>query len=617
MKLQRWFPWERLRFWIPIFCLAVLSVRVGYFLFKAHISPTVASQKYDFVRQLPGRRGSIFDASGKLLAKSVSIWEYHLDPVSLTNRVVKRKGEPPRPREAIVKTIANALKLNYRDVLKMANSPKRRGWRSQFLARSSDPVAHEIITNSLLVAGVAIDDKWIRQYPNHRRMSHVLGSINAEYVGSSGIEQKYNSYLTGTPGQICGIKDAKGHEVYDRRKVEVAPIPGADIYLTLDGNLQYEVETALIDGIEQFGAGSGWCIVMNAKSAAILALASFPDYDPVLFGRTDDDAKINRACAYTYEPGSVMKVITAAAGFDCGLVKPDTMYNTNRHDERYYRLPGDGSHVWDEQMSIGDAVVHSSNIVIGKLGVDLGPERLWNYMSAFGFGKKTNVELPGEEAGILPFWKRWDKVKWSRAPIGQGVAVTAIQLISAYQAIANNGLRLRPHLVSKIVASDGTHLYRHSNEPLGRPIRPETAAMLREVMKGVASSAGTAHRAAIRGYSVAGKTGTAQKQNPNGKGYSDHLFRATFCGMVPASKPEVVILVTLDFNQRAKFHQGGNSAGPVFRRVATAALRYLMIPPDKPEEISEFEDDDEFDIIMEERAQKMEEFGDSLWDSVM
>ena len=194
-------------------------------------------------------------------------------------------------------------------------------------------------------------------------------------------------------------------------------------------------------------------------------------------------------------------------------------------------------------------------------------------------------------------------MKWSRAPIGQGVSVTAIQLCSAYQAIANNGLRMKPYIVDKIVDYRGEEIYRHTPTPAGRPIKESTAREMRKIMLGVASPAGTARRAAIRGYSVAGKTGTAQKVI-NGH-YSDSLFRATFCGMVPASDPKLVILVTLDFDEKQKFHQGGNSSGPVFRRIAIGALRYLMIPPDRPEELSDFDDDDEYDRIMEERAQKI------------
>lgn len=593
---------ENARFWLPVAGLLLLAVYSSQKVVRAHIDPSVDSIDYSFRRELPGRRGSIFDTTGTPLVKSVPVWDYHLDPVALTNRVVRRRGEPPRPRAAIVKTIATALGLDFRKVLAMSEDVKR---RYQPLSVSSDPDAHRILADSTLVAGVSIEDRQIRQYLHRRRLSHVLGSVNAEHVGSAGIELRYDRYLTGVPGEIRGMKDARGRELYDKRIVSVDPVPGADIHLTIDHTLQYEAETALAAGMETFEPGSGWCVIMDAKSAAILAMASLPDFDPLRFGTTPDAAKLNRVTNFTYEPGSVMKVITAAAAFDSGFAGPDRLYSTDRHDERYYRLPGDGSHVWDPTMSVGDAIVHSSNIVIGKLGYDMGPQRLWSYMRAFGFGTKTGIELPGEEVGILPHWKRWDKATWSRAPIGQGVAVTAIQLASAYQAIANDGVRMKPHIVKKIVDANGMELYSHSDEIVGRPISASAARTLRNVMLGVATKSGTARRAAIPGYSVAGKTGTAQKVI--GRHYAPGLYRATFCGIVPASDPRLVVLVTLDFDANRKFHQGGNSAAPVFRRLATAALRYLMIPPDRPDEIPELDDEDEFDQIMEERARSMSE----------
>ena len=593
---------ENWRFWVPVALLAAFACYSSQKLVRAHVDPDVDAIDYTFTRDLPGCRGSIYGAFGKSypLVKSVPVWEYHLDPVALTNRVVKRRGEPPRTREEIVRTIADQLRLDYGKVLKMAKDSSR---RYQFLAVSSDPDAHKTLCDSHLVAGLKIEDTQVRQYLHGRRLSHVLGSVNAENVGSAGIELRYNRALTGVPGKIRGLKDARGHEIYDRRIETIAPIPGADVYLTVDHNVQYEVESALKWGLGEFGAGSGWCVVMDAKTGAVLAMASLPDFDPLQFGRTPDAAKINRVTNFTYEPGSVMKVITASAGIDSGFVRPETRYTTNRNDDRYYKLPGDGSHVWEPTMTVQDAIVHSSNIVIGKLGCDLGPQRLWTYMSRFGFGQRTGIELPGEECGILPDWRKWDKVKWSRAPIGQGVAVTALQLCSAYQALANDGLRMQPYIVDRVVGHDGTDLFRHVPVPAGRPVSAETARQMRTIMLGVASPAGTARRAAIRGYSVAGKTGTAQKVI-DGR-YSDSLFRATFCGIVPASQPRLVILVTLDFDARQKFHQGGNSAGPVFRRVAMAALRYLRIPPDRPDELIEFDGEDEFDRIMEERTRKI------------
>lgn len=600
---------ENWRFWLPVVLLAGFAAYSAQKLVRAHIDPKVSAPDYVFTRKLTAPRGAIYSCKGKgyPFAKSVPYWEYALDPVALTNALVRPHGEKrPRAKEAIVRTIADALGLEYQKVLRMANAAPRRGYRDQFLALSSDPNAHRTLADSSLVAGVAIHDTQVRQYLHGRRLSHVLGSVNAEYVGSAGVELRFDRELTGTPGTIQGMRDARGRELYDKRQVSIDPIPGADVYLTIDHNIQFEAEDALKWGVAEFGAASGWCIVMGAKTGAVLAMASLPDFEPLAFGRTPDDAKLNRAVAFNYEPGSVMKTITVAAAVDAGFVRPTSFYRTNRDDPNYYRLPGDGSHKWEPTMTIRDALVHSSNIVIGKLAYDFGPRRLYEYLKKFGFGAKTGIELPGEQFGILPnpHKRAWDKASQSRAGIGQFVAVTAIQLAGAYQAIANDGVRMRPHVVDRVVRADGSEAYRSVPTPVGRPISAAAARATREMMLDVASPRGTARRAAIRGYSVAGKTGTAQKQIPGGRGYYPGLYRATFCGIVPAGDPELVVLVTLDFEARTRFHQGGNSAGPVFKRVATAALRYLMVPPDRPEELEEADDADAFADMMEERGRR-------------
>lgn len=600
---------ENWRFWLPVVLLAGFAAYSAQKLVRAHIDPKVSAPDYVFTRKLTAPRGAIYSCKGKgyPFAKSVPYWEYALDPVALTNALVRPRGEKrPRAKEAIVRTIADALGLEYQKVLRMANAAPRRGYRDQFLALSSDPNAHRTLADSSLVAGVAIHDTQVRQYLHGRRLSHVLGSVNAEYVGSAGVELRFDRELTGTPGTIQGMRDARGRELYDKRQVSIDPIPGADVYLTIDHNIQFEAEDALKRGVAEFGAASGWCIVMGAKTGAVLAMASLPDFEPLAFGRTPDDAKLNRAVAFNYEPGSVMKTITVAAAVDAGFVRPTSFYRTNRDDPNYYRLPGDGSHKWEPTMTVRDALVHSSNIVIGKLAYDFGPRRLYEYLKKFGFGAKTGIELPGEQFGILPnpHKRAWDKASQSRAGIGQFVAVTAIQLAGAYQAIANDGVRMRPHVVDRVVRADGSEAYRSVPTPVGRPISAAAARATREMMLDVASPRGTARRAAIRGYSVAGKTGTAQKQIPGGRGYYPGLYRATFCGIVPAGDPELVVLVTLDFEARTRFHQGGNSAGPVFKRVATAALRYLMVPPDRPEELEEADDADAFADMMEERGRR-------------
>ena len=352
------------------------------------------------------------------------------------------------------------------------------------------------------------------------------------------------------------------------------PVTGSNIHLTVDPALQEEAVSALKWGLGEFDAAEGWAIVMDAKTGAIYAIVSYPEH----FGS-------NHAITLNYEPGAVMMVIAAAAALDSNpkRYEPEVRISTNRQDPNYYRLPGDGSHMWEPTMSLTEAVCRSCNIVMGKVSYDLGPYTMHTYLRLFGFGSKTGIELPGEQSGILPDPVKWDTTSWSRTGVGQYVAVTSIQIASAYQTIANDGVRMRPYIIDRIVDDGGTELVKRKPVEIRRVISADTARKLRQMMTGVVTTNGTAHRAAIRGYSVAGKTGTAQKRDV--KGYSSSQYYATFCGIVPACHPRLVILTALDFDHSTKFHQGGNSAGPVFRRIALAAIRCLGVQPDKPDEL--------------------------------
>ncbi len=409
------------------------------------------------------------------------------------------------------------------------------------------------------------------------------------------MEMRYETLLKGRPGRVSGTRTAVGKEVRIKRGVDVDPQTGCMVQLTIDHNIQYQVEKALREGVASNGAERAWCIVLSAKTGAVLAMASLPDFEPEHFNKYPFDCQRNNAISINYEPGSVMKCITACAALNERLVGPDTLISSAHNDPRYFRLPTDHGHKWDPMMSVRDAVVHSSNIIFGKIGVDLGPKRLKKYMDEFGLGQKTGIQLPGEERGDIPPVEKWDKVKWSRAPIGQGVAVTGIQLAAAYGAIANDGELLRPYIVENVIDADGVVIEHHEKEVIGHPCRPEVARSVREMMLGVAKRGGTARRAAVRGYSVAGKTGTAQIPYP-GSGYSGTDYHASFIGIIPASKPEVVILVTyrkpafcrrLGGQYEIFNHQGGTCAAPTFRRIAEYTMRYLEVEPDRPEEIPE------------------------------
>lgn len=614
---------ENIRFWIPVVLLVGFSGYAGQKLVRAHFYEITSPNNYDYEKEDVSMRGAVYDSTyidsinsrPYPLVKSTSRWEYRLDPVAMTDIVVRIAKEKPRPMQAQARTIANVLNKDYDAILKKCRNTK---YRNQFLGYSCDQRVHEILTNPSYVAGVKERETHYRHFYEDTRLAHVL----------CGVEEMYNKELRGIPGRIRGKRDGRGNAINEKPVVTTPAIRGSDVYLTIDHRLQREAEEALTAGIAEYGAARGWCVMLDSQTGEVLAMASSPSFDPRYPTSVPNDVRRNLAISFTYEPGSVMKVITASAALDLGFAQPTTLYNTDRYEKngsgeaKYYKLPGDAGHVWEPRMSVRDAIVHSSNIVIGKLGYELGPTRLHGYMTRFGFGSPTGIELPQEEKGLLRKPEKWDMATRSRAAIGQGVAVTALQMASAYQAIANDGVRVAPRIVKRIVNERGEVVYEPPQARSERVISAKTSIDIREMMLDVASPNGTARRAALRGYSVAGKTGTAQKVV--GRSYAPGIFRATFCGIVPAGVakrdetdyvhvlPRVVILVTLDFDEKRLYHQGGNSAGPVFRRIAKGAMRILEVPPDRPDELLAG-DDDEYDRISEERARKVAE-EDPVWD---
>lgn len=578
---------DNARWYLPLICVLSFASVVSHRIVKSHILPTVGDNRYTMKNDLVPRRGSIF-CQDRSAAESIPLWRYHLDPASMSSR--------RRTSLDNVKIISEILGLDREEVYRKSLRKSGPGWRHQFLAESDDSNVYRKLSDRREVDGISIDRLQKRRYINGRFLSHVIGSVNAEGVGSCGIEQRFNRNLKGVPGRIEGKKDARGREIHDKRETYVPAVPGDAVHLTIDANIQNAVEKAMRRGVSEFNASSGWCIILDVKTASVLAMASLPDFDPSAFGKASDFEKINRAVAYNYEPGSVMKAVTAAIAIETGACTPKTMISTDRYDERYYRLPGDGYKKWPAKMSLTDAIKKSSNIVMGKVGYDLGPKVMHEYLKKFGFGAKTGIELPGEQYGILRNWQRLDKAGWSRVPIGQGVSVTAIQMAGAFQIIANDGVRLRPHIIDCIKSPDGRVLQKTFAVPMGRVVGADTSAKVREMMLGVSAVGGTARRARIKGYSVAGKTGTAQKV-VNGR-YAPGLYCATYCGIIPSgvpnkgedgtlyqTDPEVVILVSLDFDTRQALHQGGNTSAVVFRHIATWLMRHLHVEPDRPDEL--------------------------------
>ncbi len=555
----------QIRIWIVaaglFLALCGLGVKLAYLHLANHSKLTRA-----YKRTLLELRGRIFDCNGTQFPMAVSLpaRQFYMDPQAVKKEHNKRQ---------IAKTVADSLGLKESDVFDKFSQTDSRYIK---LGISDNDRIFDLLGDVKHISGIGSEEHVIRSYPQGRRMAHVLGFVNDMGVGGAGIEQQFNRYLTGTPGLIESEKDAGSREIWSRRKSFVSPIAGSDVYLTLDHNIQYEVETAIKEVVEKFQATSGWAIVERVKTGEILAMASYPDFEPGNYNDETLDVWRNNAIAVTYEPGSIMKACAVAAALNEKVVTPDTVIDVGEGVWFYAGKPLH-DHVTG-RITVSTALKKSSNIACAKIGLMLGEKRLDAYLRAFNFGGKLGIELPGEERGILAHVKDWDKLKATRVPIGQGVAVTGLQMVNAYSAIANDGVLLRPYLVDKIVSSSGETIFKAKPDVLGRPVRPEVARQVREMLVGVTEEGGTGKRAAVPGYSIAGKTGTAQKAVPGG--YSSTDYYASFVGFVPGTAPVFCVLVSVE--RPRPQHMGGFVAAPVFAKIAATAARYLEVPPDLP-----------------------------------
>lgn len=424
------------------------------------------------------------------------------------------------------------------------------------------------------VPGLSFEDVAKRYYPQSNFLCHVIGFVNDEGAGSAGVEQRVNRYLCGSEGATEVQVDAVGQPVPGRDNLIIPALPGADVFLTVDQNLQYTVEHALEDVIAAQRAKAACAIIERVQTGEILAMASRPGYDLNRFSGATEEQRMNRAVGMTYEPGSTLKLVAFSAALQEGLITPETTFDCENGVWFHSGRPLRDYHPYGI-LNVADGLKKSSNIMTAKIAVMLGPDRLYGYLRSFGLGGRLGFDLPGEETGILHPVPRWSGLSITRIPIGQGIAVTPLQMIGLYCAVANDGFLMQPYVIRRIVAADGTVLLDRKPHVLGRPLKAETAATMRKLLARVTEEGGTGHRASVAGYDVAGKTGTAQK--PEGGGYSSTRHMATFVGFIPASAPEIGIIVVVD--EPAAAHTGGVVAAPAFSRIAEMAVRYLGIPP--------------------------------------
>ncbi|MBT3194134.1 MAG: penicillin-binding protein 2 [Verrucomicrobia bacterium] len=557
-----------LRFVLSAVLFMLTMLGLGCRLAFLHLGPHAEyrdsiERRRQFEKEITVRRGNICDREGRhnILALDLAVKDVCADPT-----VVAKKDAVLE----VATRLSEHLELPIDEVAVKLNRPKRLFSRIKRFVPADLAAAIEMEK----LPGVFFRDANVRYYPHHSFMCHVLGFVNHQGLGSAGVEQRMHKHLKGSPGVLEGQVDALRHELYLQRGRHIPGMEGSDVQLTLDQNVQHIVEKELDGLMEEYKAKGAWCIVQRVRTGEILAMASRPAYDLNDFGTASDDLRLNRAIGSVYEPGSTMKAALFAAALNERIITPDDVYSCENGIWYYKRRPLRDSHPYGD-LTVEDGLKKSSNIMTAKISLELGNERLHRYLSAFGIGKRLGVDLPGEEAGIFAPTSRWSSISPTRIPIGQGVAVTALQMLGVYCTIANDGYLMRPHVIKRVTAADGTVVYEAEPQVLARVIRPDTAATMRRMLVRVTEDGGTGRRARVDGFSVAGKTGTAQKAIPGG--YSDTDYVASFVGFLPAENPDLAIIVSVDEPQ--KYHGGGRVAAPAFSSIATEVVCCLGIQP--------------------------------------
>ncbi|HZQ66697.1 MAG TPA: penicillin-binding protein 2 [Gaiellaceae bacterium] len=513
----------------------------------------LAARQHHEVVTTPAGRGTIYDRTGVQLAIGEQATTVYADPrqVRDARRVAVEAGKK--------------LGLNPNTIYPQLVD-KKKGF--VYIARKADPERAAALEREGL-AGVGFYPEERRSYPQHTVGAQVLGYAGVDNKGLSGLELELDKQLSGRPGKETVVRDPFG------RTIDVvsstAEQPGRDAFLTLDHTIQAEVETVLRTTVAKWHALGGTAIVLDPKTGGVLAMANAPGFDANKFPSVSSLLQRNRAVTDTYEPGSTFKVLTYAAVLTDKIVTPGTTFTLAPTIKVADRTIGEAEPRPTETMSVAEMLARSSNIGTITLAELLGKSRLGRWIDRFGFGRPTGIDFPGESRGIVLPVDKWSGSTIGNVPIGQGIAVTPIQMAAAYGALANRGVWVQPHLVDHLRGEKAPTVHRR------RIVSPGIARELLDMLQGVVSSEGTGEEAAVPGYTVAGKTGTAAKPDASG-GYSDTRYVASFVGIVPASSPRLVILVSIDEPHGAIF--GGLVAAPAFRDIARFALQYLDIPPD-------------------------------------
>jgi len=549
-----------------IFIAVVLTIgalviigRLAYYQIWMHAElEEMALEEREREREVPPERGNILDSTGHPLAMSVIQWDISVSPDMV--------DDP----EELADPLADLMDLP-RDALYAKLTLHAPGGS---LARGCAQEMGEAVAG-LKANGIICEPRALRVYPEGKLAAHIVGIVSDGGVGFYGVEGYYNQWLMGKEGKRAVEQNPAGEEIPLAPQAQLAATAGVNLILTVDRNIQMIAAQELEQAVEEFQAQSGTVLIMNPQTGAILAIANYPSYDPNLFPEVDGELLDDASLSKLWEPGSIFKVITWAAGLDSGTISPGTTV----YDSGAREVGGRVIQNWDRMgrgwVTMTDGLALSLNTVAAFISTSVGKDTFYTYVQRFGFGELTKVDLASEGPGIVrrPGDSNWFQSDLGTNAFGQGIAVTPLQMLSAVSAVANHGLLMQPYIVEQFVTSEKVA----SVEPMAlrQAITAETAETLTEMLVEVVSREAT--KAQVAGYRIAGKTGTAQV--PTAYGYDPTATIASFVGFAPADDPQFAVLVKLDKPQASPW--ANHTAAPTFRAIVERLLVYLQIPPDE------------------------------------
>ncbi|HEV8675228.1 MAG TPA: penicillin-binding transpeptidase domain-containing protein [Methylomirabilota bacterium] len=537
----------------------VVVARLGHLqLLRRDELGRFADRQYSKTIPLRPKRGPIFDRHGQVLAVSTEVESVFADPRRIPDRA------------DVAARLAPLLGEGTRELEERLRADRPFVWVKRQLP---PPVAQAV--RALGLPGIGLLPESLRVYPNRELAAHVLGFDGVDDRGLGGIELAHDRLLAGAAGLALVERDALGRDVTAEPRILKPPTPGQGLILTLDATIQYVAERELDAAWRRTGAQAGMILAMDPRTGELLALAVRPTFNPNVPQNFTAAEWRNRAISDPFEPGSTFKAILAAAALEEAVMRPDDRLYA---EQGVIMIANRPIHDWKRYgwLSFREVLQYSSNVGAIKVGLAVGRDRYYKYMTAFGFGTPTGVGLPGESRGQLRPPQRWSGLSLASMAIGQEVSVTALQMLSAFAAIANDGRLMQPHVVRAVLDQSGREVRRVAPEAVRQVVSSETAATLRGLLTTVVAH-GTGARAAVGGYAVAGKTGTAQKLDPGTHVYSRRPGVLSFVGFAPADAPRLAMFVMLDEPKTVAW--GSEAAAPIFAAVAGPALRYLGIPP--------------------------------------